>query len=197
MLVYIFGGERTDYLELQVDMIRKHVPDLTEIRYLQGPLHGNREVSSASAFTESLPEGVVDVRVSDHEVRPAIKPVRLRNLIEHCLLHYDDSRSLFLHGDCLPFDTVDAEKILNGHQSAGCRAFSRQWFLTEGYEGRQDTQIYSVQSFTKRQWEVSVGDIPLQLMQLYFPVFFHFDNYSMDNQETIDLKVQAYGQLLR
>ena len=134
MLVYIFGGVRTDYLELQVDAIRKNVPEASDIRYLQGPLHANSTVSSAAEFTDALPDGVIDIRISPHEVIPDIKPIRLANLIEHCLTNFDDSRSLFLHGDCVPFDDVDSEKILNGHGSAGPRGFNRQWFLVDGYQ---------------------------------------------------------------
>jgi len=195
MLVYIFGGERTDYLALQIAAIRQHVPDLSDIRYLQGPLHSSLAVSSASTFTEQLPVDVVDVRISPHEVPVNIKPIRLRNLIRHCMENFDNSRSLFLHGDTVPFDTIDADALLNGHGSAGAWGFSRQWFLAESADGMDDVHKHNVRSFTKPQWEAMFPGIPMQLMQIYDPSFLHFDNYSVDDQETINNKVRAYELL--
>ena len=210
--ICIFGGERLDYLELQLQSIKEFVP-YDELCYVEGPLYHYSPSASQLEYHDSLPEGVKSIRLSYEDVRPDTRKQRLQECIPAALKQVETDYALFLHGDLFLTQPFEVGEVLDGADVAIPKSGGVQWALVgkdlqDSYfnllAGKSELHVtpHPVTSLHQSQWDVSFnGDeslprIPAFQSQIYSPCFLHMDNYSFDFQKVIDYKVEAMRRFL-
>ncbi len=194
MNVYIFGGEKRDYLPYQEFFLKKNLKDLDNIFYLQGPYYYKKTLAFSQKFEQSQ---FIDLQIDNSYVQPTVKPQLLERIIRHVLNKHADGWSLFLHADCFLIEKTNLKELLGEFQGVGSFGFGAQWTLTH-----PDILSNTRTDLLKNQF-FNVKDVTLQIpidginVQLYAPYFIHLDDFMVDNQDTIDRKVKILDMIKR
>jgi len=187
--VYIFGGNRKQYLPYQLDHIHKYVKDLGDINYIQGPRSERKQLASQSEFHDLSEFEVKDFRLYNGHVPPHTKAFRFEMIVGFIMDYYARCPTLFLHGDTIPIEEVSVDWL----NETGCaRTWNPyyQWALINpGFDFTEGENCSLWPNFPI--WHERLN------MQIYYPSFLHMDDYSTDTEERIQEKIEfakkSYG----
>jgi hypothetical protein len=184
MNVYIFGGEKQQYLSTQLEYIRANIFGCNEIIYVSGPVSASRMTSSSrSHVAPSQPIAVLNL-----DTRPRLKHFRIRDSINHiCANYLGNEYAMFLHGDMIPIATLDCDMVLDSNLSAKVRGHSVQFCLTREGIGHEMLETRNV-----KIWGMGPLAIGSHECQLVSPGFVHLDNYSTDSDDVVLEKLEAF-----
>jgi len=168
--VFILGGDNQTYLEYQVDQIQRHVANLRNVVYVNGPWCDKPPCVDIPYL--ALPKSRV------HWSGRRTRISQMQQAI--CESFANGDMALILHGDCIPIMRFDLER------PAWLPAVGGPW-LFASHEGTAN--LLTIQDCGSEEW--TVGGFR---MQFCFPSFLHLDDLESDSIETTERKLAAVKQ---